>query len=243
MSKFCLFHLVLWPFLMGCAQSTQSLGDLSVQVTHHESEDFYYELRLEFPHFSCSDGVENCGASQLNESVLEVINAHWIDFKGEELLSKKHFVEQNVPALAEGDAEGARKFSLEVNYELFESGPYVSLLFQINRYDLGAHANLMYESLVFDRFERRFLSITDVIHDFQDNRETLNAVLTDKLSQQDSCFDRNVSLTSRFENFSLGPEAVMFHFAPYELGAYVCGPVTLEAGKAELEMLGLWGLH
>jgi|GEM_PF-5372545 len=243
MIRTCFILLLSLPLFIGCAQSTQSMGDLNVQINQHESEDFYYELRLEFPEFSCADDVKNCGASQLNEAVLEVINIHWSDFKDEELQSKKLFMEENTPELVHGDDEGARKFSLEVNYELFESGPYVSLLFQINRYDLGAHANLMYESLVFDRFDRHFLTITDVIHDFKANRATVNAVLTDKLAQQDPCFDRNVSLTSRFENFSLGPDAVMFHFAPYELGAYVCGPVTLEAGKAELEMLGLWGLH
>lgn len=228
--------------VLGCAHSTQNMGDWRVQINQHESEDFYYELRLEFPEFTCVEGIENCGADELNETVLEVINAHWSDFKGEELASKKQFVEQNMTEGNDEDDEQARKFSLEVNYEMFESGPYLSLLFQINRYDLGAHANLMYESLVYDRFERRFMNLTDVIHDFKANRETLNAVLTDKLTDQDPCFDRNVSLSSRFENFSLGPDAVMFHFAPYELGAYACGPITLEAGKAELEMLGLWGL-
>lgn len=243
MLRLHLFHLLVFSFLIGCAQSSQSLGDLNVQINQHESEDYYYELRLEFPEFSCAKGVSNCGASQLNESILEVVNTHWSDFKGKELLSKKQFVEQNVPELLQGEENGARKFSLEVNYELFESGPYVSLLFQVNQYNLGAHANLMYASLVFDRFERKFLNITDVIVDFKENREVLNAILTDKLGEQDACFDRNVSLTSRFENFSLAPDAVMFHFAPYELGAYVCGPVTLEAGKAELEMLGLWNLY
>lgn len=241
-------NLNLWTFLslilfLGCAQTTQNMGDWRVQINEHESEDFFYELRLEFPQFSCAEGIQYCGAEALNESVLEVINVHWADFKGEELTSKKKFAQENIPALEEEkDNSDVRKFSLEVNHELFESGPYISLLFQINRYDLGAHDNLMYESLVYDRFERRFLAITDVIKDFKNNRDILNALLTEKLSQQDPCFDRNVSLNSRFENFSLGPEAVMFHFAPYELGAYVCGPVTLEAGKAELEMLGLWNL-
>lgn len=230
--------LFLSAFLaLGCAQAPKEMGDWTVQINQHESEDSYYELRIEFPEFSCVNDSD-CGADELNEEVLSLVNSHWKEFRGEELELKKKFIQENYP---EHSDEG-RKFSLEINQEVFENGRYLSLLFQINRYELGAHANLLYKSIVYDRYSKHLLKLTDVILDFELNVGKLNALLTEKLEQVDPCFDQSVNLTSQFENFSLSDEGIQFHFEPYELGAYVCGPVSLVATEQELKDLDLWGL-
>lgn len=194
-----------------------------------ENTDFY-EMDVSLPVFSCAS-AESCHSDEINRLITDKLSPYLKRFQGEELEKKQKFLTE------QKDFTEERKFTLNIHHETIQSRLFISAIFTVEIYELGAHGNQLFETFVYDHENNKELKFQDFI---SGDLLVLNQLLTEVLNQKDSCFDRNVSIESDFDDFSLTENEMLFHFAPYELGAYVCGPVSLSLTFEKLKAHKLW---
>lgn len=227
---------------MNIYQSFVLLFLLVTSCTHHEKGEVLftdsiqsrttdiYDLDVTFPLFKCAS-TESCQSDDINALIDQRVKPYLEKFEGEELAKKEKFIED------QKDFTEERKFTLNIHHETLQTSRFVSAVFSVEVYELGAHGNQLFETLVFDYKKNRELTFQDLI---EGDLEVLNTLLTDALNLKDGCFDRDVLIEKNFEDFSLSETEMFFHFAPYELGAYVCGPVSLSLSIERLKAHKLW---
>lgn len=227
-----LCSLCLILFSLGCTH--QKTGAVKFSSLEKKEEGPIHELQVSYPFFECAS-EKPCPAADLNYLVDQVLSTYLDGFSEEELLKKEKYIEEYF------SSEDQRKFTLKIETITKSEGPFINVIFTVELYELGAHSNLIFETIVFSPKKSQQQKITDLISSSEAGSwSKLNDLLTQKLRSQDECFDRKVEIDENFQNFSVDEKQMSFHFSPYELGAYVCGSIVLSLEISELKAQKIW---
>lgn len=227
---FCSFLVLI--LCLSCTH--QKTGAVKFSSLEKKEEGPIHELQVSYPFFECASEAP-CSAADLNYLVDQVLSTYLDGFSEEELLKKEKYIEEYF------SSEDQRKFTLKIDSSTNSEGPFINVIFTVELYELGAHSNLIFETIVFNQKKSREQKISDFISSSESKPwSKLNDLLTQKLRSQDECFDRKVEIDDKFENFSVNDKQMSFHFSPYELGAYVCGSIVLSLEIRELKAQKIW---
>jgi hypothetical protein len=137
-----------------------------------------------------------------------------------------------------------RKYSLALEYKTTEGGSYVSYVYTIYEDTLGAHPNVYYLTLTFNK-SGEVIMLSDLFTKDSNYLERIAAsaraqIVTElarRLSADPagSFFEEGVAPTaSNFQNFSLEGETLVVLFPPYQVAAYALGAFQARIPLSEL---------
>lgn len=224
----------LFAFLFFVFSSTscthQKMGQLIFEEYTDKQESKIHELSVSYPYFKCKK-EESCDSDNINLLIHQKLAPFLQSFSEEELKKKENYLRDHYAP------EDERKFTLSIQHQTTIEKNYLSIVFTIDLYELGAHGNLIYQTIVYDTAKNSERSLA---HFIAKDKTKINSLLTQLLNESDECFDRAVVIDDEFDNFSFSQDQMHFHFSPYELGAYVCGPITLSVPLSVLKAQKIW---
>ncbi|MCI0597576.1 RsiV family protein [Candidatus Parcubacteria bacterium] len=159
-------------------------------------------------------------------------------------LFKKDYVE----TLADEDIEviglgGERIYTLEVDYEMYESSASVSYVYHGYVDTLGAHPNVYFRTFTFDMQTGQELLLGDLCvgTDYlsvlsKSSRELLRAALGENASEE-TLLAGTTPDAQNFQNFYLENGDLVIVFAPYQVGPWSIGTQEVHIPRIDSEAM------
>jgi len=134
-------------------------------------------------------------------------------------------------------------YALSVSHAIeLETPKLISVRFDIAQDTGGAHGNLVFDTVLYDRAKKRALKLEDV---FTGNyaavlSEKIRAALRHDLETREVFVEEMMLAGTEpraqsFQFFTLRKNGVAFHYAPYEVAPYAAGTSTVELSYTELK--------
>ncbi len=164
------------------------------------------------------------------------------------------FKQQNVGNLTAEDIReqelgGDRKYTLDIEYQTYQSSYTVSYLFQLYADTMGAHPNTYYRSFTFDKKTGKELELANLFKPGADylgrlstiSRAELPSIIAERTQQAvsdvdtDDIKDGTKPEAASFQTFYLDGTNFVLFFPPYQIGPYVLGTTALPIPLSELD--------
>ena len=229
-----LLCLCLCLLLASCAPAAVKPGELSadmktVQHSIH-AEDGTQLLTLSYPQWSLT--LENQDIAKTIQADLETQIGLWFSPARElEEIARKAYADQATwnPWYAKLEGEVTRL-----------DGQYLSLYFTYTEFCGGMHANQNTYSVTYDCRTGKKLALSALLADSGYLATMINtqlAPLADRLFDDYEAIVGNLLSGDTVRNWYLSSTGLCFHFAPYEIGPFSSGIITVEIPYNQLEGL------
>lgn len=210
--KYLIIIISILTFL-ACNNVNVNKNEVSAdQINQKTIETKYYKIDYNSVVFKKNSNPINI----VNDSVNNFINSEIKAFTKSIDIDIKEIIDSN---------EINAKYELNINTNNYiTTFGYVSIVFEIYSYTLGAHGNSTFKSINYDIINNKFVSLNDIskIED-KINLGKFNSLLNKYFVNTDSCFTKKPSIKKDFNTFSIQEDSIVVYFAPCELGAYACG--------------------
>jgi Protein of unknown function (DUF3298) len=208
------------------------------QEIHDEGE--YYEVSGSYPSSAGLTATAGAKEDALAVSYMKL-------FIEQEL---ERFKDTNVNELSAQDIEiqglgGDRRYTLDIDYDFYQSDETVSYVYHMYADTMGAHPNVYYRTFTFDRATGEGLALDDIFSPTADYLGVLSTLSREKLPLQlealsgvapdaDMLAAGTTPDADNFQNFYLKGDAVVIIFPPYQIGPWVLGVQEVSLTRAEL---------
>lgn len=215
-------------------------GGEQVEKKTITDEGEYYDIKGAYP---SSAGVSaSAGASE------DALAVSYMKLFVEQEMAR--FKDANVSALTAADIKiqglgGDRRYTLDIDYDFYESPDTVSYVYHMYADTMGAHPNVYYRTFTYDRATGEGLALDDIFSPTADHLDVLSTLSREKLPAQlkalsgvDPDADMlNAGTTpdaDNYQNFYLEGDAVVIVFPPYQIGPWVLGVQEVSIPRTEL---------
>mgnify|MGYP001331264847 CR=1 FL=1 len=151
----------------------------------------------------------------------------------------KESAENDLPGL--GTFAEGRKYTMDIDYRLYESPKTISYVYVIYQDTLGAHPNAYYRTFTFDRATGEALHLDDLFvlgaPYLQRLSERTRSDLVTILAQRGEMTPQEVDTdyinsgtmpnSDSFNNFALDGDNLLMIFPPYQVAPYVYGTIEV----------------
>jgi hypothetical protein len=228
------FYLHYHPATPAFSYTTIGAGDRQ----HEESND-YYDVQITYPDKTPLEARGTWGAEARAEAT--IVN------------TLKDLVSQfkdasNVDNLSQDEknriASSSIKYSLNVGYQAFSSGAYVSYEFELFMDTGGVHPNNLYKTLVFD-LDGHTVALSDLFASsaYLDRissaaRTQITAQLEQKAGAgagESLIADGIAPRASNFESFVIDGDRIRIFIPPYQAAAYAAGSFEVQIPLADVK--------
>jgi len=231
--------LLIWYMATHPAPRVTAPGDIATttppfidEPQHIVDNGPYHEIDVAYP--GATPLEASTGAEADAAAVLSMRN-----FSQNTVNAFKESAEMEVPGL--GEFARGRKYTMNVEYKLFESPKTVSYVYQIYQDTLGAHPNTYYRTFTFDRASGEALHLDDLFAPGASYLERLSertraelpsimarmAQISPSEVDMDYINSGTMPIGDSFGNFKIDGTNLVMIFPPYQVGPYVYGTIEV----------------
>lgn len=190
----------------------------------------YHEIDATYP--SATPLYNSAGAEADREAVTLMRT-----FAQNSVTTFKESANMDMPGM---DFAQGRKYTMDIDYKLYESPKTISYVYVIYQDTLGAHPNGYYRTFTFDRTSGEALHLEDLFAPgvpylerlSERTRADLPLIMARMSGQSPTDIDKEyidsgtLPISDSFNNFAINGTNLVMIFPPYQVGPYVFG--TLE---------------
>ncbi|HEY4489443.1 MAG TPA: DUF3298 domain-containing protein [Candidatus Paceibacterota bacterium] len=231
--------LLIWYMATHPATRVVAPGDIATttplfvdEPQHIVDNGPYHEIDVAYP--GTTPLKSSAGAEADAAAVFAMRN-----FSQNTVNAFKESAEMDMPGL--GEFARGRKYTMGVEYKLFESPETVSYVYQIYQDTLGAHPNTYYRTFLFDRASGEVLHLEDLFVPGAPYLERLSErtraelpVIMARMAQMspsevdmDYVNSGTMPIGDSFGNFKIDGTNLVMIFPPYQVGPYVYGTIEV----------------
>ena len=194
-------------------EETNSLGTLlEYSDSSFVKESDFVNIDIKFPVISGKDN------KYINTEIEKYIEKILTDYEGESLKEIEEIVKNSSSKI---------KYEEKLSYKIFKDSLFLSIVFNRYSYTHGAHGNTFYQTINVDLSHKKIVNLKETLELLGTDFVTLNDIIPDYYTNTDNCFSIDPYLSDSVANFAIDKNNLLIYYAPYELGAYVCGDYVL----------------
>ncbi|HEY4488869.1 MAG TPA: DUF3298 domain-containing protein [Candidatus Paceibacterota bacterium] len=243
--------LLIWYMATHPAPTAVAPGDVATTTPpfvdtpqHIVDNGTYHEIDVAYP------GVTPLFTSAGAEADAAAVSA-MRNFSQNTVNAFRESAEMEMPGL--GEFARDRKYTMDVEYKLFESPKTISYVYMIYQDTLGAHPNTYYRTFSYDRSSGEDLHLEDLFVPGAPYLERLSErtraelpIIMGRMAQMspsevdmDYINSGTMPIGDSFGNFKIEGANLVMIFPPYQVGPYVYGvlevPISLSSLRDILE--------
>jgi len=208
------FYIAILLTVISCSRTKEITVN---NINTNTIETKYYKIN----YTSITFKINNDTILKINDTINTFINNEISEFTNS--------IDNDIKELIDSDNVSG-KYELNINTEYYiTTYGFISVIFNLNYYTLGAHGNTYFKSINYDVKNERIVNLTDIVDLSNKNKlDTVNKLLSIYFLNKDSCFSEQPKITKEFNIFTIQEDSISVYYAPYELGAYSCGSAIIQ---------------
>lgn len=237
MNRYSLLPIITLAILlvMSCGRKKEKDDSISFRIVNMEKsivDSMYYQIDIQYPQF-VADDTATYSFKTLNQAMTTFLDTAHFYYWGASFDDIRHIIDET-------ETHGV--FMFHNRYHINDSTPEnISLIFESYSFALGAHGFTAITTFNFDLVENRMLALTDFVDlSSEEHVALLNQLLLDNFENPQGCFIDIPTADAHFQRFGVTPDALVFYYEAYELGAYSCGSAMVLVPVDDLKEAGLW---